>query len=387
MSSLDALATGSHESLGSGVAGTALAHIARAQAIGVRPVAARMWLRAMLSKPVTAGRDAGLYFGAPAVAFVLHTAQLPGFQTMLDELDTHINALTARRLAAAYERIDRGELATTREYDLISGLTGLGIYHLVRHGNDSRLRAVLEYLVALSEPVYGCGEALPGCWSSAGPTGRADPRWPSGHLNLGMAHGAAGVLALLSGTMRRGIQVDGQAKAIAEFCELFDRHRLGNGPSAWWPGTLSFDVYTRGESRQRTQPRPSWCYGTPGQARALQLAGLALKDKSLMRTAGQALAGCVADHSVTDQFTDVSLCHGWAGLVQTLRRAEPDADDPDLVESALRTALRGMEDHLTRLGTPRSSGLLEGAPGILLAQEPPALSDVPAWDACLMLTV
>jgi hypothetical protein len=122
-----------------------------------------------------------------------------------------------RQRVREHERIDRGELARPGEYDLISGLTGLGLYHLVRHGSagSGMTAAVLDYLVALAEAVYQRGESLPGWWSGTGPAGTPDPAWPGGHLNLGMAHGIAGVLALLSGAMRVGIQVDGHAKAVS----------------------------------------------------------------------------------------------------------------------------------------------------------------------------
>jgi class I lanthipeptide synthase len=147
----------------------------------------------MTAGPVTANASASLFHGAPAVAFVLHTGAHPAYAAMLASLDEHINDLTALKLAAAYQRIDRGELTRPSEYDLISGLTGLGLYHLVRHGSaaSGMTAAVLDYLVTLAEPVYWHGVSLPGWWSGTGPASTPDPAWPGGHLNLGMAHGIA----------------------------------------------------------------------------------------------------------------------------------------------------------------------------------------------------
>jgi hypothetical protein len=310
---------------------------------------------------------------------------------MLAALDEHINDLTALKLAAAHERIDRGELARPGEYDLISGLTGLGLYHLVRHGSagSGMTAAVLDYLVALAEPVYQHGESLPGWWSGTGPAGTPDPAWPGGHLNLGMAHGGAGILALLSGAMRVGIQVEGHAKAVSELCATFDRYRQGNSACPWWPAMISLSEHSQGRTSQERQARPSWCYGTPGQARAQQLAGLALGDQERMRVAEHALAGCVLGHQVTGLLADASLCHGWAGVVQTLRRAASDALSPQPLRTALRKARQGMEDHLARAGPPASGGLIEGTSGIQLAQNdlPRTCGEPPAWDACLLLTL
>ncbi len=391
MTSTDPTSAGWHQDLGRGAAGTALARIAAARLTGLPPRATAPWVRAMTAGPVTANASAGLFYGAPAVAFVLHTGAHPAYAAMLAALDEHVNDLTALKLAAAYQRIGRGELARPGEYDLISGLAGLGVYHLVRHGpaGSGMTAAVLGYLVALSEPVRRDGVSLPGWWSGTGPAGTPDPAWPGGHLNLGMAHGVAGILALLSGAMRVGIQVDGQARAVSELCATFDRYRQGSVACPWWPAMITFDEHKRGRADSGRQGRPSWCYGTPGHARAQQLAGLALGDQERMRVAERALAGCVLDRQVTGLLTDASLCHGWAGLVQALWRAASDALDPGPLRAALRTARRGMEDQLARIGPPASSGLLEGTSGIMLAQNdlPRAGSEPPAWDACLLLTL
>jgi hypothetical protein len=382
---------GWHQDLGRGAAGTALARIAAARITGLPPRATAPWIRAMTAGPVTANASASLFYGAPAVAFVLHTGAHPAYAAMLAALDEHINDLTALKLAAAHERIDRGELARPGEYDLISGLTGLGLYHLVRHGSagSGMTAAVLDYLVALAEPVYQHGESLPGWWSGTGPAGTPDPAWPGGHLNLGMAHGGAGILALLSGAMRVGIQVEGHAKAVSELCATFDRYRQGNSACPWWPAMISLSEHSQGRTSQERQARPSWCYGTPGQARAQQLAGLALGDQERMRVAEHALAGCVLGHQVTGLLADASLCHGWAGVVQTLRRAASDALSPQPLRTALRKARQGMEDHLARAGPPASGGLIEGTSGIQLAQNdlPRTCGEPPAWDACLLLTL
>jgi len=199
----------------------------------------------------------------------------------------------------------------------------------------------------------------------------------------------AGILALLSGAMRVGIQVDGQAKAVTELCATFDRYRQGSTACPWWPALATFGEHKRGTTNAGRQARPSWCYGTPGQARAQQLAGLALGDRERMRTAERALAGCALDQQVTGLLTDASLCHGWAGLAQALWRAAGDALDPGPLRAALREACQGMEDHLARAGPPACSGLLEGTSGIMLAQNdlPRTGGETPAWDACLLLTL
>jgi hypothetical protein len=204
-----------------------------------------------------------------------------------------------------------------------------------------------------------------------------------------MAHGIAGCLALLSGAVRTGIQVEGHVKAVSELCATFDRYRQGSNACPWWPAMISLSEYNHRTANSERQARPSWCYGTPGHARAQQLAGLALGDHERMRVAEHALAGCVLDRQVTCLLTDASLCHGWAGLVQALWRATSDALSPRPLQTALRKARQGMEDQLTRMGPPSSRGLLEGTSGILLAQNDLSCTggEPPSWDACLLLTL
>jgi hypothetical protein len=302
-------------------------------------------------------------------------------------LDGHIDTLARLRLEHAHERIDRGELPRLKEFDLISGLTGIGVYLLHRHGGGELLRNVLAYLVRLTEPLRVEGEALPGWWCADGPGKQGTRQWPGGHGNLGMAHGIAGPLALLSVAMRRGVIVPGQVDAIGQICSWLDQWRSGSGVQVWWPGTISLSEWRVRAVRQPGPQRPSWCYGTPGLARAQQLAALALGDAGRREQAERALVGCVADERQLSQLVDASLCHGWAGVLQTTWRAAADAGgDSELVAhiSDLRTRL---EQHLHRHGPPAHDGLLEGAAGVRLVQHTTGANrpSVTRWDACLLV--
>jgi len=376
------------QSLSIGAAGIALLHIECAHAgIGGWDTV-HQWVAAMTRGPVVAHPDvSGLYYGAPAVAFVLRVADQPAYATALGTLDSHIATLTRQRLERAHERIDRGYLPTRREFDLISGLTGIGAYLLHQHGGGELLRDVLSYLVRLADPLTIDGETLPGWWTGNGPDDQSSPHWPGGHGNLGMAHGIAGPLALLATAMKRGITVPGQADAIGRICAWLDQRRCGTRSQAWWPGTISLHEWKARTVRQPGPQRPSWCYGTPGLARAQQLAALALADPQRRRRAEEALAGCIADDTQLSQLGDASLCHGWAGLVQTTQRAATDAGADSELATLLPHLRARMEQHLHHHGPPARDGLLDGTAGINLTRHTTAANAPPAsqWDACLLL--
>lgn len=146
-------------------------------------------------RPLLIGRRHGDFPAGPAAGWL--TAKLFAHPDCLHEiitsqlLDQHIVSLTTARLTQARRCISRGQAPQPAEYDLIGGLTGLGIYHLSRHSTAAPTTRVLQYLVALTLPLHRTGRALPGWWCSAGPSGRLDHHWAGGHANLGMAHGIA----------------------------------------------------------------------------------------------------------------------------------------------------------------------------------------------------
>ncbi|MFT7841129.1 lanthionine synthetase C family protein [Saccharothrix sp. BKS2] len=373
------------QSLASGAAGIALLHIADARAGRTQWPEVHRRITVMTHDPVTADTTAGLFHGAPAVAFVLRHAAHPAYATALGTLDRHISDLVARRLAVAHQRIDQGLPPRLGEFDLINGLTGIGAYLLLRRGGrEGPVREVLAYLVRLAtEPVFIDGRQLPGWCTLNAPNDRPSPQWPGGHTNLGIAHGIAGPLALLAHAAILGTTVPGHVEAIDRICSWLDHWRSGPQIRPWWPGLLRPEEWHRGSVDQPGPQRPSWCYGTPGMARAQQLAAMVLHDRHRQQAAEHALATCVTDPDQLALLGDASLCHGWAGLVQTTRRTAADAG-PDSALAALLPHLntRFTQQHPHTRQPATGDGLLEGTTGIELTQHPtPGF----AWDACLLI--
>jgi len=385
----DAREAGWGQSLADGAPGIALPHIERARAgvAGWEPV--HRLATAMTSEPVHAHpNDTGLFRGAPAVAYALHTAGHPAYRRALETLDRHIATLTQVRLHAAYCRLDTGLPGPAREYDLINGLTGLGAYLMHRHHDHRLLREILTYLVRLTGPIRVGTRTIPGWWATGSPDRRQSPRWQGGHAGFGMAHGIAGPLALLSTAMRRGVTVERHEDAIRAICDFLDRWQVGRGQEAWWPEMIS-RVELRAQTAAGVGPhRPSWCYGTPGIARAQQLAGIALGDTRRAHAAEQALTGCLTDERQLATVTDPGLCHGWAGLVHTAHHATADTTTGGDLAAAATAVTGRMRHHVREHGVPTDDGFLEGLAGMVLAD---TASDTLApavrsgWDACLLV--
>ncbi|GIH16068.1 lanthionine synthetase C family protein [Rugosimonospora africana] len=352
------------QSLAAGAAGIALLHLET----GNWPEAYEA-LRRATTGGVSTAAGASLFYGAPALAYVLAATDHPGLAQAQAITADGTARVTQRRLDAAHRRIDQHQWPHYAEYDLIRGLTGLGVT-LRRIGDHDLLRQVLDYLVRLTEPLG----ALPGWWCWNGPDRTQPPA--GGHANFGMAHGITGPLTLLALTLRDGITVQGHTTAVTRICRWLDTWQQHTNGITWWPQTLTRTELHHGTPIQQTPLRPSWCYGTPGIARAQQLAAQALHDTARQHFAEAAFTSCVSDPAQIQRLIDRSLCHGTAGLLATARRIAADALTP--------TPLTTIEvlHRQTTPATDESNGLLDGATGSDLVTTVTTTS----WDACLLLT-
>ncbi|MFI1013046.1 lanthionine synthetase C family protein [Streptomyces sp. NPDC020965] len=374
------------QALATGAAGTALLHVERARTGQGTWQQAHAWIKTAVGTDISAAITSGLYLGAPAVAFMLHCAvtdDAPRYQNSLSALDRHVTNLAHRKADAAKARMRGGRPTNFHEYDIFSGLTGIGAYLLRRSPSSSAMERVLGYLVRLVLPIRHIEHGvLPGWWVDHQPDlSPADVS--AGHANFGTAHGVTGPLLLLARALRQGVRVDGQEEAIDTILHWLDTWRQDGPAGPWWPEHLHLGELRAGRPAHRGPARPSWCYGTPGIARAGQLAALARRDPALQSLYETGLARCLTDPDQLSKITDTGLCHGWAGVYQTAWRAARDAVGP-----VLDAALPGLADTLVRQAHPGPDpGLLQGDAGTALALNTAAHDTAPisGWDACLLI--
>ncbi|MEV5695551.1 lanthionine synthetase C family protein [Micromonospora globbae] len=370
------------QSLAGGAVGIALLHIERAVAGHGDEATAHRWIRAAGREPVSIGRNADPFHGAPALAFTLHTARpLGGYRRAFAKLNDATITLTRQRLAAAHARIDRRDPLAMYEFDLVHGLTGLGLYHLHAHPDHRVSHDLVGYLARITEAL-GDRTAQPPWWLLSGLGGTPHPDFPRGHGNIGMAHGISAVIALLAYAILHGHDTPAARNALAVLCDWTDHHRHDDPTGTWWPGYVTPDATPR-------RHRPSWCYGTPGIARAQQLAGLALHDKARQQQAENAMLAVLRDTTQRDRLPEIGLCHGTAGLLQSACRMATTSTV--LHRSAQLTAeLPGLAAELASqlaAETHSDAELMDGVAGGALALHT-AATDSPAtgWDAFLALS-
>ncbi|MFF0573053.1 lanthionine synthetase C family protein [Streptosporangium saharense] len=355
--------------------------------------------------PPTGG---SLYIGLASLAFATRTAAGPGeYRSLIDPLDHYVTDLVEQRTRVWHGRLDddpKHVAGSMGLYDVISGLSGLGRYLLMlaaSGGDDGVLRDVLRYLVALTGTGEVAGRAVPRWWVAGGPRLDIpdDPVYRDGHANVGVAHGVAGPLALLALAWRAGVRVPGQREAMERVVAWLLDWRCPDAAGVCWPDTVTFEQHLGGE-RPTPGCVPTWCYGLPGIARSIQLAGLALDRRDWREAALDAMRSLL--NRPTDGWTlaSPSVCHGSAGLLRIAMRVAADSEGDttagDIADLAAERTVElfdpGFEVGFRYLVPPpkrylESAGMLDGAAGTALALYGYATGDLTdsRWDAALLM--
>jgi hypothetical protein len=227
-----------------------------------------------------------------------------------------------------------------------------------------------------------------------------------GALNCGLAHGIPGPLALLSLAAIRGVVVDGQLQAIRSAAERLCQWRHDDQWGANWPVAVPLDAVMASPAPAAPLPhaqhgsapsRAAWCYGSPGIARALWLAGVALDDAALRALAIDSMEAVYARPVARRHIDSPTFCHGVAGLQQITLRFADDTRLPMFVDAArllCRQLLDAFEPQsllgyrCVETGGHRidKPGLLDGAAGVAMVLLAAATPVEPAWDALFLLS-
>jgi lantibiotic modifying enzyme len=321
--------------------------------------------------------------------------------------DSHVRHIRGSRTADRAAPIDellRDYVARSpwrRDYDLIGGLVGFGVYALERLPRPAArecLAAVIHRLAELSERRDG------------GITWHTSPLLlpsyqrelcPDGYYNFGVAHGVPGVIGFLSAACAAGVATERAESMLRGAVEWMLARPQARAGDPGFPGWMTASGVDAAEAVPAEAARLAWCYGDLGIA-ATMLAAARCARESRWERAALGIAGRAAARPADRSgVMDAGLCHGAGGVSHVFNRlhqATGEAAFGDAARSWLARAgdlrlpscgVAGYRAYLPLEGKEPwidEPGFLTGAAGVALAFLAAATDIEPAWDRVLLLS-
>ncbi|MCJ8270994.1 MAG: lanthionine synthetase C family protein, partial [Psychrosphaera sp.] len=321
---------------------------------------------------VTPSLYSGLSGIAWTVDYLQHNSDAP-FEDYNEELDQHFDQLLSTPVWKG-------------EYELISGLCGIGLYGLSRCDINSGKKIAEKVIHHLMERARTDSNGT--YWSTDADSAYVHADENTEEINLGLAHGTTGVIALLSKAVKKQVLLTQTAPLLQSACDWLLAQK--NDDQA--QGYFSYN------SLKQCQSRLGWCYGDLSNAYVLYKAGLVLENKALADAAlSIALATCERKKDQSGM-VDASICHGSAGIMFMYQRLFFYSGDEYFEEAAQYWLAQTLEladsgEDLSGFNYYRGRnkaaeedlGFLEGFAGIGLALLASIQTTEPDWDEVLML--
>ncbi len=335
----------------------------------------------------------GLYSGFVGVAWTLE--HLRDYLELSDDEDPllEIDSVLATHL---------NQSPWIRDYDLVKGLVGHGVYALDRWPRPQAadcLKSIVRRFAELAE--QGPGGTVRWHTDAQFDLDITKRFYPDGCYNLGLAHGIPGVIALLAKIARIGI-----AAATAR--------ELATGAVDWLLRqkfeVLALDVDVEAIFPRKVAPGVdplvggptglAWCYGDLGIACSLLVAARSLGEESWEE---EAIAiGLGTAERDDDSLVEPGLCHGAAGVGHLFNRLFQATGREEFRNAAVRwygqaldmrregETIAGFaalgEDEQGQLAWRPYPGVITGAAGVGLALLAAVSETEPEWDRFMLLS-
>ncbi|MEN3266835.1 lanthionine synthetase C family protein [Pseudonocardia sp.] len=378
-------------SLGKGQSGLALLYtwLARTGRTPQAEVLARQCLDRAVEAVSTQAMNASLWGGFTGVAWAAELVD-----RLLDAEEDDRSEAVDDALLRLLSRADRWPAP----YDLVVGLTGVGVYALQRYPRP----VAIECLRRVVELLHECARHDEhGLYWWTPPTEILDQEdrklYPSGRVDLGVAHGVAGPIALLGSICGAGAELATARPLLDGAVRWLLAHSVATEAGPTFPVWVA-------PSFQPSPARCAWCYGDPGIAAALLMAARGVDDAG-WEQAAVALACRAAERPASETgVVNASFCHGAAGLAHLYNRMYQATGEPKLGRAALywleRTLdfyrlakdnggswVRGSWDPGQReRWTWTGIDVVDGAAGVALVLLAAATSVEPTWDGMFLVS-
>lgn len=335
-----------------------------------------------------------LYNGAAGLALTAFVADSYSqrYGALRQDFDRYLAENTPRFIKYA----DRHLGLYTSDFDAISGVVGITAYLTVigQTTASAALRGAadgaLAYLVSLTKPDANNGLY---CFIANNhiPIPERKQLYIKGYADTGLAHGAAGVVAALALAILGGWSVPGIEEGLEAIAEWLVQQQMRDAYGINWPTFLEPSMKNMHVSRA------AWCYGVPGIARSLYLAGSALHSVRLQEIAIAALDDLIDRPREIWRAVSPNICHGLGGILLIALRTFQDTGAQhlqvfcehlvnEIISLYDPDTLFGFQDLNTQGRWYDNPRLLEGAPGVALALLAATQPVTPQWDRLFLLS-
>ncbi|WP_139008742.1 lanthionine synthetase C family protein [Lactococcus lactis] len=302
-----------------------------------------------------------LYSGAAGIALsILHFREdNKKYENLLNSFNRYIEYFVKEKI----ERFNL-ESITPPDYDVIEGFSGILSYLLLVNDEqyDNLKRLIVNFLSDLTKENKGLMSLY---IKSENQMSKAESEmYPLGCLNMGLAHGLAGIGSILAYAHIKGYGDKSSLSALEKIISVYEKYELKEQNQFLWKDGLVADELKEGKViREASFIRDAWCYGGPGISLLYLYGGLALKNDYFVSKAEKILESAMQRKLGVDSYM---ICHGYSGLIEICllfkRLLNTKIFDPYIEDFKANS-----EQILKEYGDENGSGFLEGLSGCVLA--------------------
>lgn len=276
-----------------------------------------------------------------------------------------------------------------KNYDLLYGLLGYGIYFLERNKfttqteNLNEIVDILEEIAVIKE--YGIA------WEDQlGSSINKDKEL----INLGFAHGIPSIMVFLA-YVYKATRNEKCLNLIHQTISFLKHHELKKSEGS------SFSFYVLEDKPYNYPSRLAWCYGDLGVGYSILKAGILTLNNNYIEY-GKRIITNLTHKTIQDETTkvkDAGFCHGSSGIAHMLNRSFKYTNEKRIHEASkywINETLKMQNDDgsfskyhrlKNKYVFTKDDSLIEGSAGIglsLLSYLAPNANDL-YWDLCFLL--
>ncbi|UHA73643.1 lanthionine synthetase C family protein [Paenibacillus sp. 481] len=348
-----------------------------------------------------------LYSGLAGILVSIRALSRGGtrYQGMVNAIAEWFEQLMLQNIQMCKQEWEAGRVQMS-QYDTIEGFAGMGRVAML-FPERPQMKLVLDQMIDLFHVLCGDkdlnGSNMPRWHIEAQYQfqDREKKQYPNGNFNLGLSHGITGPLSFLSLSALHGVTDDLLVSNISKLADWVCKWQVNSERGAVWPGRVTFEEFMQNElqSNSTNDHRDSWCYGVPGIARSIWLAGKAVQNEEWVSLGLNAYLGIEKRIETNGGLTSATLCHGVSGLLHLIQRMYSDTGHESLgkmrddltrkvLDMYVPESLFGYYDHNFidgKLQEVDEAGFLTGTAGVAVVLASLIGDESPDWDLVLLI--